>query len=39
VTWRCGTYTLVATSRADPSQVKTRTVIVGPKHHTVVDLR
>jgi hypothetical protein len=39
VVWPCGTYTIVATSRVDPSRVQTRTITVGPKARTVVDLR
>ena len=39
MTWPCGTYAIVATSRMDPTQVKSRSITVGPKRHTVVDLR
>jgi serine/threonine-protein kinase len=38
VVWPCGTYALVATSRLDATS-KTRTITVGPKRRTVVDLR
>jgi hypothetical protein len=39
LSWPCGSYTVVATSRMDATQVKTRTFTVGPMRSTVVDLR
>jgi hypothetical protein len=37
--WACGTYSLVARSRHDPTQVKTAQVTVSPLGHATVDLR
>jgi hypothetical protein len=39
VSWPCGTYHLVARSRADPDQQKSISVTVGPKLHATVDVR
>jgi hypothetical protein len=39
LSWPCGSYTVVATSRLDRTQVKTQSFTVGPMRSTVVDLR